>query len=88
MRPQSSVGFGENIHKLKNSDKTMFYVFGEVKAMLAPTLLNGAYDFELEIIVQTTFSIRSACFFPEDLPSFFRVLRGTQRTLTGAQVLA
>ena len=49
MRPQSSVGVGENIHKLKNSDKTMFYVFGEVKAMLAPTLLNGAYDFELEI---------------------------------------
>ena len=27
----------KNIHKLKNSDKTMFYVRGEVKAMPAPT---------------------------------------------------
>ena len=26
-----------NIYKLKNSDKTMFYVLGEVKAMPAPT---------------------------------------------------
>ena len=37
MRPQSSVGFGENIYKLKNLDKTLFYFPGEVKAMLAPT---------------------------------------------------
>ena len=37
MRPQSSVGFGEKVRKLKNSDKTMFYVPGEVKTMPAPT---------------------------------------------------
>ena len=36
MRPQSSVGFGENIHKLKNSDKAAFYTPVE-KGMLAPT---------------------------------------------------
>ena len=36
MRPQCSVGFGENTYKLKNSDKTVFYVTGEVKAMPAP----------------------------------------------------
>ena len=36
MRPQSSVGFGEKIYKLKNSDKTTFYVPGEVKGMSTP----------------------------------------------------
>ena len=55
------------------------------------TLLNGAYDFEFGVKssnVQSTFSIRSAGFFPEDLPSsFFCVLRGAQRTLKGVQPL-
>ena len=37
MRPQSSVGFGENIYKLKNSDKTTFCTPIEAKVMLAPT---------------------------------------------------
>ena len=31
MRPQSSVGFGENIYNLKNTDKATFYVSGEVR---------------------------------------------------------
>ena len=35
--PQSSVGFGENIHKLKNSDKTTFYTPIGPRVMLAPT---------------------------------------------------
>ena len=46
------------------------------------TPLNGAYDFDSgvkDFSVQTTVSMRSAIFFPED---FFCVLRGTQRTLT------
>ena len=32
MRPQSSVVFGENVYKLKNTDRTI-----EAKVMLAPT---------------------------------------------------
>ena len=46
----------------------------EYSCATSDTLLNGAYDFEFgmkSLNVQTTFSIRSACFFPEDLPSFF-----------------
>ena len=34
---QSSVGFVENIHKLKNSDRTVFYTPLEPEAMPAPT---------------------------------------------------
>ena len=37
MRPQSSMGFGENICKLKNSDKAAFKTLVEARAMLAPT---------------------------------------------------
>ena len=37
MRPRSSMGFGENIFKLKNSDKTTFYTPIEAQVMLAPT---------------------------------------------------
>ena len=37
MRPQSSVGFCENIYKLKNSDKTAFDTPIAAKVMLAPT---------------------------------------------------
>ena len=36
MRPQSGVGFGESIYKLKNSDKTTFYIPGEAKVMSTP----------------------------------------------------
>ena len=36
MRPQSSVEFGEHIPTLKNSDKTTFYIPGEVKGMSTP----------------------------------------------------
>ena len=36
MRPRSSTGLGEKIHKLKNSHKATFYVPGEVKGMLTP----------------------------------------------------
>ena len=62
----------------------------EYSCATSDTLLNGAYDFEFgveSLNVQTTFSIRSACFFPEDFPSFSCVLRGTQQTLTGVQPL-
>ena len=37
MRPQSSVGFCENIYKFKNSDKTTFFSPTEAKVMPAPT---------------------------------------------------
>ena len=49
-------------------------------------LLDGACDFDSaakDFSVQPTFGMRSA-FFPED---FFCVLRGTQRTLKGVQLL-
>ena len=65
----------------------------EYSCATSDTLLNGTYNFEFgvkSLNVQTTFSFRSACFFPEDLPVFFFflfVLRGTQRTLTGVQPL-
>ena len=35
--PQSSVGFGENIYKLKNADKATFYTPIEARVMSAPT---------------------------------------------------
>ena len=35
--PQSSMGFGENIQKLKNSDKATFYTPTEARVMMAPT---------------------------------------------------
>ena len=38
MRPQSSMGFGENIYKLKNADETTFYTPIEARVMPAPTL--------------------------------------------------
>ena len=37
MRPQSSVGFGEHIYKLKNSDRTTFFSPVEAKVMPAST---------------------------------------------------
>ena len=37
MRPQSGVGFGENIYKLKNADKATFYIPIEARVMPAPT---------------------------------------------------
>ena len=37
MRPRSSIGFGENIYKLKNADKTSLHASIEAKAMPAPT---------------------------------------------------
>ena len=37
MRPRSSIGFGENIYKPKNADKTSFYTTIEARATLAPT---------------------------------------------------
>ena len=35
--PAKQCGFGENIYKLKNSDKTTFYIRGEAKVMTTPT---------------------------------------------------
>ena len=46
MRPQSSVGFGENIHQLKNSDKVTFYTPIEKKG--CRHLLHQRRDFEVE----------------------------------------
>ena len=37
MRPQSSMGFGENIYKLKNADKASFHSSIEAEVMPAPT---------------------------------------------------
>ena len=37
MRPQRSMGFGEQIYKLKNAHKTTFYTLIEVEAMPAPS---------------------------------------------------
>ena len=37
MRPQSSMGFGETIYKLKSADKATFYSSIEAKVMTAPT---------------------------------------------------
>ena len=37
MRPQSSMGFGETIHKLKNADKAWFDSSIEAEVMPAPT---------------------------------------------------
>ena len=37
MRPQSSMGFGKNIYKLKNSDKATLYAPIEARVMPAPT---------------------------------------------------
>ena len=37
MRPQSSMGLGENIYKLKSADRTTFFSPVEVKATPAPT---------------------------------------------------
>ena len=36
-RPQSSMGFGETIYKLKNADKASFYSSIEAEVMAAPT---------------------------------------------------
>ena len=37
MLPQSGVGSGENIYKLKNADKATFYSSIEARIMSAPT---------------------------------------------------
>ena len=51
MRPQSSVGFGENICKLENSDKATFYVLGEVKGM--STLITSKRPEAREFVVDS-----------------------------------
>ena len=49
MRPQSSVGFGENIEKLKNSDKTTFCFLIEAKAMQAPITSKSSEEREFVV---------------------------------------
>ena len=48
MRPQCSVGFGEHIYKLKNSDKTTFFAPVAAKVMPAPTSKRPEREFEVD----------------------------------------
>ena len=56
MRPQSSVGFGENIHKLKNSDKATSHILGEARAMT--TLIASKRPEEREFVVDSGASMQ------------------------------
>ena len=48
MRPQCSVGFGEHISKLKNSDKTAFFAPVAAKVMPAPTSKRPEREFVVD----------------------------------------
>ena len=55
MRPQSSVGFGENIPELKTSDRTTFYTSVEAKVM--PALMSTRPE-ERELAVDSGASMQ------------------------------
>ena len=53
-RPQSSMGIGENIYKLKNADKATFYTPSEARVMSAPTSISPE---EREFVVSSRASL-------------------------------